>query len=97
MYSLALRKKVMRTKEKEGLNYGETAKRFVIAKSTLVRWQRRIEPKMTRRKPATRMNMDDLKKNVEEHPDAYHYERARILKASARGIGPCTQAMKNQL
>ena len=31
--------------------------------------------------------MEALKRDVEEYPDAYHYERAQRLGVSQRGIG----------
>ena len=46
MHSLEFRKKVMRTKEKEGLR--ATAKRFVLSTATLLNGKKRIEPKITR-------------------------------------------------
>ena len=86
MYSLEFRKKVMSTKKKEGLTYRDTSKRFVVALSALVRWNTRIEPKMTRIKPTSKIDMEALKRDLEEHPDAYQYERARTLNVSTSCI-----------
>lgn len=43
---------------------------------TLFRWKKRIEPKTKRNKPATKINMEALKKDIKDHPDMYQYERA---------------------
>ncbi len=85
-YSIDFRKKVLAIKEKEQLTYEETAKRFQIGKTTLVRWHTKLEPQKTRNKPATKINMDVLKADIEEYPDAYQYERAKRLGVSQVGI-----------
>jgi len=66
----------MKLKEKENLTFEATSRRFGVGIRTLFRWQLRMEPKMKRNKPATKIDMELLKKDVEEHPDAYQYERA---------------------
>ena len=85
-YSLEFRKKVMAIKEKEKLTYDEAAKRFQIGKTTLVRWHKKLEPQLTRNKPATKINMEALKQDLIEYPDAYQYERANRLGGSQKGI-----------
>jgi transposase len=85
-YSLEFRKKVMAIKEKEKLTYDEAAKRFQIGKTTLVRWHKKLEPQLTRNKPATKINMEALKQDLIENPDAYQYERANRLGVSQKGI-----------
>ena len=49
-------------------------------------WQGRIEPKTKREKPATKIDMEKLRKDVEENPDAYQYERAERFGVSANAI-----------
>ena len=66
-------------KEKETLNISQTGKRFHRPRRTLFRWQQRIEPKTTRNKPATKIDMKALKKDVEVYPDRYQYEHAEKL------------------
>jgi len=66
----------MKLKEKENLTFEATSRRFGVGIRTLFRWQLRMEPKMKRNKLATKIDMELLKKDVEEHPDAYQYERA---------------------
>lgn len=81
-YSLDFRKKVFAVKEKEGLTFAETSKRFHIDIRTLFRWQKRLEPKIKRNKPATKIDMKKLQKDVQERPDAFLSERAESLGVS---------------
>lgn len=85
-YSLDFRKKVLATKEKEGFSFEEAAKRFDISKAVLFRWSKKIEPKKTRNKRAIKIDMDALRKDIEQYPDSYCYERAARLGASPTGI-----------
>lgn len=85
-YSQEFRKKVLKIKEKENLSYEAAAKRFAISKAALFRWSKKVEPKKNRNKPATKIDMDSLKRDIEQYPDSYCYERARRLGASATGI-----------
>ena len=78
-YSLDFRKRVLEIKEKEGLSNRETSERFGISMRSLFRWQNRIEPKLKREKPATKIGMQTLELDVEKHPDAYLEERAGKL------------------
>jgi transposase len=76
-YSLDFRKRIFTVKEQEQLTFSQTSKHFHIPMRTLFRWQRRIEPKTTRNKPATKIDMAALRKDVERYPDRYQYERAK--------------------
>lgn len=76
-YSLDFRQRVFKIKEKEGLTFQELSDRFEIPIRTLFRWQRRIEPKVKRDKPSTKIDMDALRKDVEDHPDRFQYEHAK--------------------
>jgi hypothetical protein len=67
---------VLAIKEKEDLSFSETSKRLGIGRDTLFRWSKNIEAKIKRDKPATKINREALKKDVEDFPDAYQYERA---------------------
>lgn len=75
-YSLDFRMRVFAVKEKKGLSFFEASKRFDVPMRTLFRWKRRIEPKTKRNKPATKIDMEALMKNIKAHPDLYQYERA---------------------
>lgn len=81
-YSLDFRKQVFKIKEQEGLSFQEASDRFGINIRTLFRWQKRLEPKLKRDKKATKLDMEALKLDVENHPDAYQYERAARLGVS---------------
>lgn len=86
-YSRDFREKVLFIKEKESLSFAKVAKRFDIGVASIVRWAKNIESKKTRNKPATKIDMEALKKDVEAYPDAYQYERAKRLNVSQMGIG----------
>ncbi len=85
-YSLDFRRQAFKIKEKEGLTFQEAGDRFGVPIRTLFRWQRRIEPKADRDKPATKIDMEALRKDVEEHPDHYQYERAKKFGVSQSAI-----------
>jgi transposase len=81
-YSIDFRKRVIETREKKKLSIKETSKLFGVASSTIQRWLERIEPCTTRNKPATKIDMEALKADVEMYPDAYQWERAGRLGVS---------------
>jgi transposase len=85
-YSLDYRKRVFALKEKENLTYAATSKRFGIGMRTLFRWQKRIEPRTTRSKPATKVDMQALQHDVRRRPDAFLFERAELLGVSVSGV-----------
>ncbi|ABA57890.1 putative transposase [Nitrosococcus oceani ATCC 19707] len=86
-YPSSFRRKVLSVREKEGLTMAQVAARFCVGVASVPRWVKNPEPKLTRHKPATKMDRDALARDVLEHPDAYHYERARRLGVSEKGIG----------
>lgn len=86
-YSADFRKRVLEIKEKEHLTYKETAKRFSIGMTSLVRWKDGFEPKRTRNRLAKKIDIESLRKDVEQYPDAYQYERAKRFGVSQGGIG----------
>lgn len=86
-YSIDFRKKVLAIKAQENLSFVEVANRFGVGKSTVVRWSKRIEPQRTRNKPATKIDMVALAREIERRPDAYQYELAELFGVSQRGIG----------
>jgi len=73
-------------KKKESLSFAKVAKRFGIGIASIVRWTENIESKKTRNKPATKIDMEALKRDIEAYPDAYQYERANRLNVSRMGI-----------
>ena len=93
-YSLDFRKKVLAVKAQENLSFEAVALRFGIrSKNTVFRWTKQLEPCQTRNKPATKIDMDALARDVELHPDAYQYERAQRLGVSES----CVQAALRRL
>ena len=87
MYSLQIRKKIIGIKEKEGLSYVKVAKRFGMSPTTVFKWSKTMKPKKGRRKPATKIDMKALKKDVKENPELYQYERAEKFRVSKSSIG----------
>ena len=87
MYPQKFREQVLKIKKEEELTHEQTAKRFGIAKVCIGRWARQIKPKEKRNKPATKINMEALAKDVEENPDASQYKRALRFGVTPRGIG----------
>ena len=85
-YSVDFRKKVFAIKEKEGLSHRQTAARFGLGTSTLTRWGKCLEPKNKRDRPPQKINMEALKKDIYDFPDAFMYERAKRLGVSKSGI-----------
>ncbi|HIO07581.1 TPA: transposase, partial [Candidatus Poribacteria bacterium] len=64
-YSLDFRTKVFRIKEKKGLTFEQVRDQFDISIRILFRWQKKLEPTMTRNQPATKINMDRREKDIE--------------------------------
>ena len=74
--SVDFRRKVLSVRSQERLTFQQVADRFGVGGASVVRWSRCLEPQLTRNKPATRINMDALARDVEACPDAYQSERA---------------------
>ena len=85
-YSLDFRRRVLSIREKEGLTIAQVATRFCVGIASVTRWLRKLEPKKTRNRPATKINMALLAQDVIDNPDAYLYERAERFGVSSRGI-----------
>lgn len=85
-YSLDFRKQVFKIKAKERLTFEQTSERFGLSIRTLFHWNKELIPKTIRNKPATKIDMEALKKHVEEYPDAYQYERAAFFGVSPNCI-----------
>lgn len=78
-YSKDFRQKVLAYKEKKGLSFDQTSEHFDIGVRSLYRWSNKLEPCETRQKPSTKIDMEELQKDVEKHPDDYQWERAQRL------------------
>ena len=81
-YSRDFRSKVLAIRAQEKLSMAKVAKRFGIAVSSVMRWSTNIESIKKRHKPATKIDMEALKRDVEQYPDAYQFERAERLHVS---------------
>jgi transposase len=84
-YPVKFRKHLLRVKKEEGLSYAETARRFKIAKVSVVRWEQRIEP-MKLQRSGRKINRQMLMADVEKHPFDYQRERAARFEVSQRAI-----------
>src|SRR5579862_7694585 len=85
-YALDFRKKVFSVKAKKGLTFEQTSERFELPIRSLFRWQQRLEPCVTRHKPATKIDMDALAEDVKTHPDHYQSERAKKFDVTPSAI-----------
>ena len=85
-FPLIYRKKVFETKEKQNLTFQQTSDLFGISMKTLFRWHKKMQPCMTRRRPSQKIDLEKLKKDVEDHPDNYIWERAQRFGVSKSGI-----------
>ena len=96
-YSIDLRRKVLSVREAEGLTITQVLTRFCVGIAKVLRWLKRIEPQLTRIKPATKIDRIVLARDVREHPDAYLHERARRLGVSVQGIAMLCDAWASHI
>jgi len=75
-YSTDFRRKVIGIKEQENLTTEEAAKRFGIGTANFSRWQKNLEPKRTRNRPAAKIDMEALRRDVE-----FQHERNGFFEA----------------
>ena len=92
-YSSDFRRKVLSVRKKEGLTIAEVASRFSVGAASVTRWLKNPELQTRRNKPAVKIDMAALARDVMEHPDAYQYERARRLGVSEKGVGHALRRM----
>jgi hypothetical protein len=85
-YSLDFRRPILKVREEAALSFDETTRRFKLGKTSLFWWSQRVEPKRTRNKPTTSVNMERLKQDSEQYHNAYQYERAARLGVSRSRI-----------
>ena len=77
-YSLDMRQQVLKIRREEGLSMADAAKRFGVGIASVMRWSNNIEA-IKKRKRSTKIDMEALKSDVEQYPDAYQFERAARL------------------
>ena len=85
-YSLDFRKKVFSMMQEHQLTFREAAKRYGVSTFALLKWKRNINPITKRHRPATKIDMEALKQDVERYPDKYLRERAKTLGVSKSAI-----------
>ena len=85
-YETSFRKHVFKIKEKEKLTSEQASKRFGINIRTLFRWKHKPIDTKRRNKPATKINMEGLKKDIDNRPDDYNYQRAARFEVSTQAI-----------
>lgn len=85
-YSLDFRQRVLTIKQQEKLTILQTAQRFQVSMRTLFRWKKCPHPSQKQPRPARKIDMDALKKDVECYPDAYLKERAQRFQVSPTGL-----------
>ena len=76
------------------MTFEQTNQRFDVPIRTLFRWQTKMAPCMTRDKPATRLDMAQLARDVVQAPDAYQRKRAKQLGVAERTIGYGLQRLR---
>ncbi len=91
-YPLKFRQHVLAIRKKEGLTLEETSQRFGVGRASLTRWLTRIEPEQS--KPRKRkIDLEKLKQDVRDYPDAYQYERAERFGVATNAIWQALQKL----
>jgi transposase len=85
-YSVDLRKKVLEVQSKNNWNNAQTAKHFGISTTSVVRWNKNVEKKANVIRPQIKIDLDALKKDLEERKDDYIHERAKRFNVSVGGM-----------
>ena len=93
-HSLNFRIKLLSVKEKENLSFKKVAKRFHVGVASVMRWSKNLKPLKNRNKPATKIDMDALKKDIQDNPDSYQYERAQRFGVTQTGIWHALKRLK---
>ena len=84
-YSRDFRRKVLAVRNKEGLTIAEAAARFDVGSASVVRWSKNVErkPQGYRRR---KIDLEALRKDVLDYPDAYQHERAQRFGVAQNAI-----------
>ena len=62
VYSIDFRRKTLEIKADEKLSLDDCSKRLKVGRATIFRSTKRIEPKLTRNKPAQKLTWKNLKR-----------------------------------
>ena len=91
-YPVRFRQHVLSIRKKEGLTLEETSQRFGVGRASLTRWLTRLEPDQS--KPRQRkIDLEKLKQDVRDYPDAYQYERAACFGVATNAIWQALQKL----
>jgi transposase len=93
-YSKDFRETALSIRKKQGLSLLETAELLGIGVASLFRWTKKPEANKTRNKPATKIDMEALARDVEDKPDDFQYERAMRLGVSESCVGRALKRLK---
>ena len=93
-YSGHLRRKVLKYRADNSATIEATAKHFKIGTASIVRWAHKPEPQKRRDKAPTKLPDEVLRKDVEDYPDAYQYERAERLGVSEACVWTALKRLK---
>ena len=74
-YSLDMRKKILKIRLDEGLSMAKVAKRFGVGVASVMRWSNNIDC-VKKRNRSSKIDREALKRDVEQYPDAYQFERS---------------------
>ena len=85
-YAGQFRKKLLSVQDEEGLTNEDVAKRFGVGRNSVSKWKKNPDPVFKRNRPAQKIDMEALKKDVEENPDSFIYERAERFSLSESGM-----------
>jgi transposase len=83
-YPAPFRKKLLSVKE--GLTNEEAAKRFGVGRNNVSQRKKNPDPIFKRNRPAQKIDMEALKKDVQENPDSFIYERAERFSLNESGM-----------
>ena len=85
-YSIQFRKKVL-SKLDKGESIRQVAAQFEISPTTILSWKKQLAPKATRNRKSIKIDDEALKRDVEQYPDDYQFERAKRFNCSPWAIG----------
>ena len=91
-YPVRFRQHVLSIRKKECLTLEESSQRFGVGRASLTRWLTRLEPDQS--KPRQRkIDLEKLKQDVRDYPDAYQYERAARFGVATNAIWQALQKL----
>jgi transposase len=89
-YPVSFCRHILAIRDREGLTLEETSQRFGVGRASLTRWLSRLEPDQS--KPRKRkINLEGLRRDVQDYPNAYQYERAASFGVATNAIWQALQ------